>query len=298
MVSRWRTAAIALAVVVTAVIGPATGPVVRGQSESSREKPKVARAFQLIGGPASWIGVSVKDVDQDDLKRAKLTNPGGAIIEDVSAESPAAMAGLKEGDVVVEFDGERVRGTRQFSRLVQETPAGRKVPMTIVRDGQRSTMTIEPREGDGFRYLGSFDRFDELRDVWPVPITPKVAPPAPPKPPSLPNFFDDFAGRGNTRLGVTVGELSPQLAQYFGTKEGVLVTSVYDNSVAAKAGMKAGDVITSFNGVDVTSPIDLRRRMSRLDDGEEFTVGIMRDRKAMTIKGKLEARAIRRRTVI
>ena len=95
-------------------------------------------------------------------------------------------------------------------------------------------------------------------------------------------------GDRETTLGITVGDLSDQLAQYFGTKDGVLVTSVADDSAAAKAGVKAGDVITSFNGTDVTSPSNLRSRIQRLQDGDEFTVGVVRDKKSMTLKGKAE----------
>jgi serine protease Do len=292
---RWRTAATVAALVVTVGFGAAVGPVVRGQSQSSRERAVKPRAFQMISGSGSWIGVSVRDVDESDQKQSKLPGVGGVIVEEVSTDSPAATAGVKEGDVVVEFDGERVRGTRQFARLVQETPAGRKVQAAVVRDGQRSTITIEPRESDGFRYF-DLERLGDLDGVWSIPA-PKIAP-VPPAPPAPPSLFDDFAGRGNSRLGITVGDLSPQLAEYFGTKDGVLVTSVYSSSVAAKAGLKAGDVITTFNGAEVTSPADLRRRMARLNDGEDFTVGIMRDRKPMTIKGKVEARTARRRTML
>ena len=104
-------------------------------------------------------------------------------------------------------------------------------------------------------------------------------------PPAFPDF-DTFVWRSGNILGITVGDLSEQLAQYFGTKDGVLVTSVADNSAARKAGIKAGDVITSFNGSDVTTPSDLRRRIQRLQDGDEFTLGIVRDKKALTLEGQ------------
>ena len=95
-----------------------------------------------------------------------------------------------------------------------------------------------------------------------------------------------FASRG--RLGIGIQELSPQLAEYFGTKDGVLVTSVTDNSVASKAGLKAGDVITSFGGQAVDSTAELIKRTQSLDQGADFTVGVVRDKKSMTLKGKLE----------
>jgi serine protease Do len=75
----------------------------------------------------------------------------------------------------------------------------------------------------------------------------------------------------------------------------VLVSSVTDDSAAAKAGLKAGDVITSFNGTAVNDPSDVRRRVTNLDDGDEFTLTVMRDKKATTLKGKAE-RPERRRT--
>lgn len=262
-------------VVATALLGAAAaGPVAFGQSALSELTApvlaqKIVRA-QGFGG--AHIGVTLRDLDDEDQKRTKVTN--GVIVESVETDSPAAKAGLKGGDVIVEFDGERIRSSRQLSRLVQETVPGRSVPLAAMRDGQRVTLTVQPRDGSDnvFRY------FD-------LPMA-KIAPtPAPAKPRTTP--FSLFVTPG--RLGVGVSELSPQLAEYFGTKDGVLVTSVTDNSVAAKTGIKAGDVITSVDGGSVNDADDLRRRMQALDAGAEFTIGVVRDKKAMTLKGKLES---------
>ena len=111
----------------------------------------------------------------------------------------------------------------------------------------------------------------------------------------LPPSFEYFLGASG-QLGISVDELSPQLSEYFGTKEGVLVTTVRDNSNASKAGVKAGDVITSLNGGTVTTAADLRRRAQRLEGGDEFTLSIVRDKKPMTLKGKVEASQERRST--
>ena len=95
--------------------------------------------------------------------------------------------------------------------------------------------------------------------------------------------------------------LSEQLGDYFGAKEGVLVTSVADNSTAAKAGLKAGDVIVSIDGSAVDSPSALSRQVRRLEEGHEFTLEIVREKNRQTLKGKVEARQSRRwttRTVI
>jgi serine protease Do len=249
------------------------------------------RALEIITG-GSRIGVSIRDLEDADRTAAKGVT-AGVIVEEVSTESPAEKAGLRRGDAIVEFDGERVRSVRQLTRVVQETPAGRTVQAAIVREGQRSTVSITPREGSGFRFEGFEDLANLRYKIAPTPPSPPDAP-RPPSPPAVWGF-DELIGRSTNRLGISVSTLSSQLAEYFGTKEGVLVSSVTDNSAAAKAGIKAGDVITSFNGTAVNDPSDVRRRVADLSDGDEFTIAVMRDKKAVTLKGKAE-RPERRRT--
>jgi serine protease Do len=299
MTGRWKLVA-ALGVLVLAGAGAAIAPVAYGQSRAPKDPHTRVRAVQMISGQGR-LGVSLSDVEESDAAKNKLASNGGVIVEDVLADSPAEKGGVKKGDIIVEFDGEKIRGSRQFTRIVQETPSGRKVQATVIRDGQRMTLTLEPRD-TGAQWFGDWDGFRDFGRsfVIPAPPTPPATPeaPHPPSPPLPPKFFefDELLGRSSGRLGVTVDDLSSQLAEYFGTKDGVLVTSVTEGSVASKAGLKAGDVITSVNGTDVTSPADLRRRLGRFGDSEEFTLGIVRDRKPMTLKGKLEAGSRRRLT--
>ena len=294
----WKTAAAATALAAAAGVGAAMAPSAHAQG-STRVAP---RALEVLGGRGSQIGVSIRDVRDDD-KMAQ----GGVVVEEVTADSPAEKAGIKKGDVIADFDGERVRSVRQFTRLVQETPPGRKVQTVVSRDGQRVTVTVQPREGSGMTILRDLARGDAFADLsrdfefaFPTPPTPPAPPgrpaqPVPPAPPTFPDF-QGFVWRQTTGLGLTVSDLSSQLAEYFGVKDGVLVTAVSDNSAAAKAGLKAGDVITSFNGGTVTNPSELRRRIQRLDEGDEFTVGIMRDKKPQTLKGKYESQRATRST--
>ena len=90
---------------------------------------------------------------------------------------------------------------------------------------------------------------------------------------------------------VSLETLDDQLAAYFGVKEGVLVKSVVSDSAAAKAGLKAGDVITSVNGRHVYEASDVNRALDRMEEADEFTLEVVRDRKPQTVKGKLETRA-------
>jgi serine protease Do len=291
----WRIAALAGAVAVAAATGVAVTPVVHGQTKLLRTQSP--RAVDVIVGGGSWIGVSIRNIEEADAKTLKGAATG-VVVESVSTDSPAAKAGIRNGDVIVEFDGERVRSARQLTRLVQETPEGRAVQAVLLREGQRTPVTVTPEGGS--RRL--FERLDDDLGDFRFNVTPRaIRPPTPPNPPSPPSIFrfDELLGRAGA-LGVTVDTLSTQLAEYFGVKEGVLVTSVSDNSAAARAGVKAGDVITSLNGSAVNEPADLRRRMQNLNDGEEFTLQVMRDKKAVTLKGKVERpeRGRRSRTIL
>jgi serine protease Do len=223
--------------------------------------------FMVLAGRGAEIGVKIAE-----------GKDGGVVVDEVTSDSPAAKAGLKRSDVIVEFDGERVRSARQFSRLVQETPPGRTVKATIVRDGQRKDVQITPQEGRGaFSGRGMFDGdlrrglgdLDARRDQLPLG----------------PFNFDLPGTPSGRRLGVTTEELTDQLAQYFGAKEGVLVTAVTDGSAASRAGLKAGDVITSINGQSVRSRNDLVRGLRNASD-DEVTIGIVRDKKESSIKAR------------
>lgn len=300
----WKTVVWATGILVATGIGAEIAPPAEGQTKIARQvKPAIV---QVLAGTGSWIGVSVRDVVADDVSKMKLQGPAGVVVEEITGESPAETAGLKAGDVIVEFDGERVRSTRQFTRLVQETPSGRKVQASVVREGQRVPLSIEPQAfGKGQYFDGEFPPFAKNWFMPPVPPAPPApaAPPAAPAPPVPPAFrgffdFDELIGRGSGRLGVSVSDLQPQLADYFGVKDGVLVTSVTSDSPASKAGLKAGDVITTLNGSSVSSPSDLRTRASRLRDGEEFSIGVTRDKKSLTLKGKAEEVVPRHRTVL
>lgn len=291
----WTVAAATLILLSGLAIGAAVAPVARAQDKTIvRAEPVV----QVFGG--SRLGVSVRDATAEEARTARLTSAGGIVVEEVREDSPAQKAGFRAGDIVVEFDGERVRSTRQFTRLVQETPADREVQAVVVRDGQRTTLSVRTQVSDNFTfYRGGSE--------WPEALRIVPRPPAPPRPPSAPrapelDAFPQlerfFSWTSSGRLGITVDSLSDQLAEYFGTKDGVLVTSVTTSSAAAKAGVKAGDVITAINGSAVRSPSDLSRRTQRLDEGAEFTLEIVRDKRPMTLKGKIEARQTRRWTTV
>ena len=273
--------ALAGAVVLAAV----ASPVAEVQAQTT-----VLRAVDAARG--ARIGATVTTDESKDA------NPG-VILETVDPGGPADKAGIKGGDVVTDFDGERVRSVRHFLRLVQETTPGRSVPVVLSRAGQRVTVTVTPERAADVRVFGddfSMRYLETPRAIAPVPPAPP-SPPSPARAPRPPSAFAtpapfEFLGRflNTRRLGITIEDLDTQLAEYFGVKEGVLVKSVAADSVGAKAGLKAGDVITSVNGRKVYDSSDVTRALERTEDNGEVTIEITRDKKTQSLKGKLEPR--------
>jgi serine protease Do len=219
-------------------------------------------------GPGSSIGITVRDSDS------------GVVVQSVRTETPASRAGVKEGDVVTEFDGERARSAAQFTRLVRETAPGRTVKMTVLRNGASTTLDISPeaRGSDGIQFPDVARDFPRRLDVFPRGFNFEFADP-------------DFNFYSPRRLGVTVTPLSDQLAAYFGVKQGVLVTEVAAGSVAETAGIKAGDVITTVDGQTVSSSSDVVRELGEADSGESVEIRVTRNHKEVTLTAKMPERS-------
>lgn len=267
----------------TLVLAGMTAP---GAAHAQSREPLV-RAFDVFGRGAH-IGVAL---EADDAKKT------GAVIETVTPDSPADKAGMKGGDAIVEFDGERVRSVLHLTRLIQETPAGRSVAAVLMRGGQKVTVNVTPDRRTTGEDVNFFYR-DSPRGTPAPPPPPRAPRPPGMVTPALP--FDmpgSFFRLGRTgRLGVTIESIDDQLAAYFGVKDGALVKSVQDGSAAHKAGIKAGDVITGINGSKVYESSDVNRAMERLETGAEFTVEVVRDKKTQSLKGKVEEPEPRRRS--
>jgi membrane-associated protease RseP (regulator of RpoE activity) len=258
--------------------GDASGDVM----ELVDEQGPITRKLAIMPGRGVELGVTVRDLDSEQLKTGS-----GVVVEDVRSGSAAEKAGLRKGDVIVEFDGERVRGQRHLSRLVSETPEGRTVKAAVTRDGKRVDLSVTPATAE--RAAGSDFEFFV---------------PGPDHMPGMPRegwrFYSDEPGiqafkrgdglfmSGRGRLGVGIESLTPQLAEYFGTKGGALITNVQPESPAAKAGLKAGDVITSVNGSEITDPRGLTDAVRKADDGATLSLGYVRDKKTGTATATLE----------
>ena len=180
---------------------------------------------------------------------------------------------------MIEFDGERVRSARQLARLIQETPPGRTVSTVVTRDAARLELEVTPDT----RSAVSIPAYPGRRNF--TFTLPEI---------SIPRFDLDRGARPG-RLGVRVGEIGPQLAEHFGVEEGVLVTSVTKDSPAAAAGLRAGDVITSVDEGAIDEVSGLRRRLSRIDPGEEFEIVVVRNKEQLTLRVTVDEEDVERR---
>jgi len=260
------------------VLVAALALVLAPRVQAQRPGRVTAAPFLTLEGLGSSIGLVVRDADAEEARR---TGTSGVVIQDVREGTPAAKAGLRDADIVVEFDGERVRSTRQFTRLVRETAPGRVVKMTVVRGGSRQTVDIAP-EARGSFDVDFPDIAADVQREWRA------------LPPDFAFNFDFAPGVGPfapRRLGLTVVQLSPQLLTYFGVKQGVLVSTVAADSPAEAAGIKAGDVITTINGRAVSDASDVTAAVRDADAGASLDVRVTRERRELTLTPKMPERS-------
>ncbi len=328
-------AVLGLAVVATALIVP---PVLAAGSQDKKPAPDVVirqgatPVIDVLGDGGPRLGVQIRDIEKDELARLKLASLNGVAVVEVTKDSAAERAGVRANDVIVQYDGENVRSTRQVTRLVRETVSGRTVKMTVMRDGKRVELDATPTPPpdaagllvDRERIRSDVERqMQELRDQlrqYPNDRRPPALdgssslPPGgmsqyrqwafPPGTADIMRWFGDAPASPlaqllvprSTRLGARVQELTPELDTFFGVTEGLLVSSVDAGTPAAKAGLKAGDVITAIDGKAVGSAAQLVEQLAGKQG--EVTISVTRDKKALTLKAPLDASGTRRQRVI
>lgn len=255
--------------------------------------PPAAPEVQVFafGGKGSYLGVGIAEVDTERAKALKLSEEHGVEITRVDETSPAAEAGLKENDVVLEFNGVRVEGVEQFGRMVREVPPGRKVKLLISRNGQTQTLvaTIGDRRALNRNWEVKLRRdMDRLRENLEGQHFELEMP-------DMPSVFTTWrAGL----LGIEAEKLNPQLAEFFGVKRGVLVRSVTKDSAGEKAGLKAGDVITKVDGEEVTSPGEVTAKLRRVEGTKSVPLTVVRGRAEMVLQVVVDPEQFGRRKVI
>jgi|SRR5271165_26331 len=247
-----------------------TASSLAAQSLAFFQAPGAPQVYEMhSGGGQTFLGVNIAEVNPDRAKDLKLREPYGVEITRVEEASPAEKAGLKSGDVVLEYNGQRVEGMEQFGRLVRETPAGREVKLLVSRGGVTQTVAATLGTRKGHPAIGNF----------PGVAIPEI---------HLPDIPQIFTAWRSPMLGVEAEALGTQLAAYFGVKDGVLVRSVLKDSAAEKAGIKAGDVITKIDGAGVTTPNEVSGAVRSASSKKTFQVDLVREHREMSVNVNVE----------
>ncbi len=250
----------------------------------------------------AWLGVSTQELTSS-LREGLDYEGDGVLVTSVIAGSPADQAGVRKGDILLSFNSRTLTSPEQLRTLVTEARPGREVALGIVRDGERRTLSAE---------LATRET-DELSPEAPTSPIPPLAPRAPrePREPEvhvwkdgkeiapealqehLRGFMGDTrsplaGGAGRGRLGVRIESLNPDLAQALGgaSLQGVLVLEVLGGTAAEKAGIKAGDIITSVDRESVSDTDDLVRALR--DEEGRVSIGVVRRGVKRTIEATLE----------
>ena len=235
---------------------------------------------------SGFLGVYAENITRENMGRYNLNQVRGVGVTQIVKDSPAEKAGLRKDDVILRIDGENVNSVRKLNRLVSEMAPDHSVRIAVSRGGaeQEVTATIGKRNNSSFAQ-GVFSGEPGLFK-WEGPKTWKFDVPMFNRNDLLQNDGDLTVVLGNSRrIGVSTMALTKQLADYFGITggTGVLVTSVTDDSPAAKAGVRAGDVITTIDGEAVDSSGDLSRVINRKKEGD-VSLTIIRNKSQQTIR--------------
>lgn len=218
----------------------------------------------------AFLGVYLQDIDKDTQEALDLKSRQGVLVEGVVDGSPADKAGLKDQDVILSFEGQKVEDSDQLRELIAEHKPGDEVEVRIIREGDEKTLQLElGKSGD----MEDFDiSIPELGDMQSFSF-------------SVPSF-------NRPRMGVQISDLTEQLGEFFGVKggKGALITEVMEDSPAEKAGLKAGDVIVRIGDDKIKSTSDVYATLEGKEKGEEVNVEAIRDKgtHSLTVTVELE----------
>jgi len=270
-----------LALVCAVCLIAATGTALAGDEKSDLEKP-------------GYLGVHLQDIDSGLAKALQLGDKTGVLVSEVVDDSPAATAGLEDGDVILEFDGAAIEGAGDLSQAVRKTSPGQEVELVVVREGEQQTVKIEIGErensfvwttkGGDFEFDEDF-QFEHFGDDDGARVIIKRMH----GDGDRMNVFISGLGEDRGYMGIHLDDLNEQLGEYFGVEdgEGALVTEVVADSPAAAAGLVAGDVIVKLGDEDIASAADIHTAMAGTEADQEIKLEIKRQGKGKSLDVKL-----------
>ncbi|MBN1573025.1 MAG: DegQ family serine endoprotease [Deltaproteobacteria bacterium] len=247
------------------VIGINTAIINRGQGIGFAIPINMAKSLypQLKKGKVvrGWLGVVIQEITPELAKSLDLQNTTGVLIAEVMASSPAERAGLKRGDVIIEFNGKKIKKSKELPATVAMTPVGSKVNIKVLRDGKERVfpLTVGKMPSESMKASNPWE--ETPANPYPSPYPTPSPSPSPSKPDTTPS-----PGAGS-QMGLTVDPITPNIARLLGLTEtsGVIVTAVTRGGFAEKAGIIKGDIIREVNHKKITNVDDFKSEVSKAD---------------------------------
>lgn len=251
-------------------------PAVTAQTPAPAPAPE-ARAFSFsFDSEGGYLGVQTEEVTRENFGKFGLREVRGVAIAKVVDGSPAQSAGFQNGDVIVKINGDEISSGRKLTRLIGEISPDHTAKVTVLRGGSEREIDVTlgkrpmPKFAEGsfafpdgfekfdFKNLPQFDNFEfKMPDLEKLEKY-RVAPGEP--------FAFAFGNR--RQIGVGLTPLSKQLSDHFGVVGGALVNTVRQDSPAARAGLKAGDVVIEVDGKSVKGEQDVARAIAEKKEGD------------------------------
>jgi S1-C subfamily serine protease len=250
--------------------------VVKGVTSEIKEKGRVERG---------WLGVSIEENEEGKVE-----------IVAIEKESPAELAKLKEGDIVLSIEGEEVTTTKMLAKEIRKRKPGKTITLKVERS--KKEMDIKVKLGEYSAQNVRLELESKFPRLFVAPIPPR--PPGTPKPPKLPGLVKapeppepklfTWGLEHRKYIGVYLDEINRELSEYFGVKEGrgLLVARITKDSPAEKAGLKVGDVIVKADGIRTELARDLSGVIQDKEKGERIKIEFLRNKKARSVEVEIE----------
>ena len=270
-------------------------PIVAQTPVPPREDHRVF-SWSFDGG--SYLGIETTEVSRANFAKFGLRDVRGVAVEKVLEGSPAQAAGLQAGDVIVRFNGQEVSSSRMLTRLINEIDPDHTARVIVIRGGAEREINVTvgkrptPKWDDStfnFSFPENFPNVEIPHIQLPkIPVMPKIDVHPQIDIPNLPNWNGDdmdlnFHFGTSRQIGVSLVRMTKQLSDSFGVTGGAMISEVRENSPAAKAGLKAGDIIVEVEGNAVKGDGDLVRAINEKKDGD-ITLTLVRSGNRQTVK--------------
>jgi serine protease Do len=232
----------------TAIIAPSIGQGIGFAIPINVAKTIIPQLIEHGKVVRGWLGVYIQNITPDLAESFHLKrDQKGAVVSKVVKDGPADKAGIKQGDVIIKFDGKEVKSADDLPWIVSNTPIGSKVDVRILRQGKEKTITVTVKE---------------------LPAKAEVASAAAPKEENV----------SEKKLGITVSNITPDVQREYNIQidKGVVVTNVAEGSPADMAGIEKGDIIKQVNQKNIDNIGDYSKILSSVKKDEMVSLLITR----------------------